>query len=47
MIKVEISCKEHPKYQAKSRPSSQCPDCWYLWSLVHDKTWAYKSKRIE
>jgi hypothetical protein len=33
--KVELTCKEHPKYQAIRKPRSGCETCWEMYRSKH------------
>jgi len=28
-----IKCKQHPEYQAKKYPTSECKTCLYIWNF--------------
>lgn len=33
---VELcGCNEHPRYQAKRKPKTDCDGCWRIWVLTH------------
>jgi hypothetical protein len=36
-MKLEISCADHPKYQAKLFPRSGCDVCKLIFALKNDK----------
>lgn len=42
----ESLCRAHPRYEAKRKPTSQCPSCWKAWQLkLAGKTWDEMSTR--
>ncbi len=44
-----MSCKKHPRYQAKRKPRVLCEGCWHFWfEAENDRRWrASKDYKVQ